>query len=94
MGRKKRAEGYILASLGIIPLMTACTEIGKETDSTYGSVIITLSDPIYDTRAVIPDEDAINDLNLIIFEDRSTEDIIWKYSVQTDQSIHKCSASL
>ena len=78
MGRNKRAEGYILASLGIIPLMTACTEVNKETDSTYGSVIITLSDPIYDTRAVIPDEDTINDMNLIIFEGRSTEDIIWK----------------
>ena len=78
MERKGRARCYILASAGILWCIASCTKINSETDSTHESVIITLSDPIFDTRAVIPDDEVINDLNLIITEGGNTEEIIWK----------------
>lgn len=82
MGRKGRAGCCILASAGILWCIASCTEIDRVTDGSYESVIITLSGPTFDTRAAIPDDEAINDLNLIIIEGESTEEIIWKENLK------------
>lgn len=87
MGRKGKTGCYILAA-GILWSIASCTKTERGTDSTYESVSITLCDPIFDTRATIPDEEAINDLNLIIIEGKSTEEIIWKEELEKSRE-HK-----
>lgn len=93
MGRKGRTGGFILASWGILSLLCACEEIDQDSDGLSESVIITLCSPIFDTKAYIPDEDSINDLNLIIIEGDKTEEIIWMEGLEKSGG-HKLEVSL
>lgn len=82
MGRKGRTGCFILASLCILSIIAGCTEIDGENGSLYESVNITLSTPVFDTKAWIPDEEAINDLNLIIIDNEKTEETIWREGLE------------
>lgn len=48
----------------------------KEMFSRKSTVVIEVPD--YGTKAVMPDENAVNDMNLITFRDGTAEDIIWR----------------
>ena len=43
--------------------------------------------PRYGTKATIPDEDAINDINLLIFENGEVEEIMWKDDLEGHATI-------
>ena len=93
MGRKGRTGSCILVSAGILWYSASCTKIDRETDDTNESVPITIYSPVFDTRAAIPDEEAVNDLNLIIIDGESTEEIIWKEDLVKSRE-HKFEARL
>lgn len=84
MDGKGRAGNIILTLCGIISLW-ACSEredtIPGESDARE-TVEVILECPGYETKAYIPDEDAVNDLNLIIFEDEVAEESIWRDNIR------------
>lgn len=74
MEGKGRARGYILA---LCMFMSGCAGKELHTDITE-DVHITLECPGYGTRASLPEEDVIRNLNILIFENGKVEETIWK----------------
>lgn len=62
-------------------VMTGCSNEERLTADDYVEISISLSCADTETRAFIPEEDRINDLNLIIFEDSKAEILIWEEKV-------------
>lgn len=62
-------------------VMTGCSNEERLTADDYVEIGISLSCADTETRAFIPEEDRINDLNLIIFEDSKAEVLIWEEKV-------------
>ena len=73
MDRKRRISGIILSAVAI--MATGCC-----TDNTgeKGIASISLTCSIPAVKAIIPQEDAINDINLVLFENGRAETAIWK----------------
>ena len=73
MDRKRRISGIILSAAAI--MATGCC-----TDNTgeKGIASISLTCSIPAVKAIIPQEDAINDINLVLFENGRAETAIWK----------------
>ena len=78
MGEKGRTTSIILALLGILSSLTSCIETAEDKEDIYGIIHLTLCKPEYKTRAFIPDEDKINDLNIVVIEGEKIEEIIWR----------------
>ena len=80
MGGKGRNTGKILTFLTVFAA-AACTEagdIGRQTkEEEYESVRIVLKGSAYRTKALIPDEEAVRDLNISVFEEDRIEESIW-----------------
>ncbi len=84
MGRKGRTTCFILALCSI----WACKEVTDiNADNCCETVCINLNGCGYDTKAVIPEEDVIRDLNIIIFEDGKVEETIWKSGLQESRNL-------
>ncbi|MBE6239221.1 MAG: DUF4906 domain-containing protein [Bacteroidales bacterium] len=74
MGRKGRIYGIILTSTA----MAGCMETEVMQDTEVINVTVSAVCPGFRTRAVIPEEDRINDINIIIFEDGKAETLFWQ----------------
>ncbi len=84
MERKRRAKGYILA---LCMFLSGCAD--RELHTVISEDIqITLECPGYDTRASLPEDNVIRDLNLLIFENGKTEEAIWKDGTDLNGSIN------
>ena len=85
MGRKGRISDIVLT---VCIFMTGgCISEKEEAFSTgYKDVRICVSQPGYVTKAIIPDEDIIKDLNIVIFEDDVKEGHIYRPSLDTDKA--------
>ena len=84
MDRKRRIPGYLLA---ILTCITGCV---KSEDLIYEEerkVSISIQCPSFRTKAEIPLEEKINDINLIIFEDGTAETIYWDENPDTEDEI-------
>ena len=82
MGRKGKTGRYILAIFMALP---GCT--GKEFTDIAQDVRITLECPGYATKASLPEEDVIRDLNILIFENGRIEESIWREEINGKESV-------
>lgn len=62
----------------MILFMCGCAQIEGSADVSDRRVRIVVGCPGYSTKAVIPDEDRVNDINILIFENGLMEEAIWK----------------
>ena len=84
MDRKRRTEGYILA-LSVIMALWACSKDPDQklpADCERCTTSIILKCPGYGTKAALPDEDKVNNLNIIIFQNGEAEETIWQESIK------------
>ncbi len=81
MERKGRTKACILGLLGIISLW-ACSKAEYPAYSDIETTSIILQCSGYGTKASVPDEDRINDMNIIIFKNGEIEETIWKDRIQ------------
>ena len=79
MGRKGIISGIIL---GICSILTGCSR--GQMDSTSGEMTLNIVCTSPQTKAQLPDEAKINDLNLILFENGKAEIAIWKDGLEAD----------
>ena len=56
----------------------ACAEIDDTALVNERVVRIVVECPRFASKAIIPDEDALNDINLIVFENGVAEESFWK----------------
>ena len=84
MDRKGRISGYLLILLTSI---TGCVESDDLICREDRKVSITIQCPSFRTKAEIPQEDKIKDINLIIFEDGRAETVYWDDDLDTDDEI-------
>lgn len=74
MDRKRRISGIILSAAAAVMAAGCSTEDTGEKG--IASISLTCSTPA--VKAIIPQEDAINDINLVLFENGRAETAIWK----------------
>ena len=74
MGGKGRIHGIILTCLA----MAGCMEEESLQEGAAINVTVSAVCPGFRTRAVIPEEDRINDMNIIILEDGKAETLFWQ----------------
>ena len=79
MGRKGSISGIIL---GICSILTGC--IRGQMDSSNGEMTLSIVCTSQQTKAQMPDDDRINDINLILFENGKAETAIWKDGLEAD----------
>ena len=79
MGRKRQVSGVIL---GICMILTGCSRGSMESNVGYTTLSMTCGSQ--KTKASIPDEDIINDINLLLFENGKAESFIWKDGLGAD----------
>ena len=79
MGRKRGIPSIIL---GICTILTGCGR--GQIDSTEGLTTLSITCASPQTRASIPEEDRINDMNLLLFENGKAESAIWKEGMNAD----------
>lgn len=79
MGRKRQVSGVIL---GICMILTGCSRASMESHVGYTTLSMTCGGQ--KTKASIPDEDIINDINLLLFENGKAESFIWKEGLGAD----------
>lgn len=79
MGRKRRISGIIL---GICAILTGCSR--GHLESTEGHTTLSMTCASAKTRASVPDEDIINDINIVLFENGKAESFIWKDGLGAD----------
>ena len=84
MDRKGRISGCLLT---ILTGITGCVESDDLICREDGKVSITIQCPSFRTKAELPQEDKINDINLIIFEDGRAETVYWDDDLDTDDEI-------
>ena len=84
MDRKRRISGCLLAMLTCI---TGCVESDELICEDERKVSISIQCPSFQTKAEIPQEDKINDINLIIFENGTAETIYWDEDPDTEEEI-------
>ena len=84
MDRKKRISGCLLALLTCI---TGCVESDELTCGEERKVSISIQRPSFRTKAEIPQEDRIKDINLIIFENGKAETVFWEDNPDTEDEI-------
>lgn len=74
MDRKRRISGIILSAAAAVMTAGCSTEATGEKDT--ASISLTCGTPA--VKAIIPQEDDINDINLVLFENGRAETAIWK----------------
>lgn len=79
MGRKRQISGIVLA---ICAMLAGCSR--SEMDTSLGRTTLIMECGSPETRASIPDEDTINDINLLLFENGKAETAIWKDGLGAD----------
>ena len=84
MDRKGRISGCLLT---ILTGITGCVESDELICREDGKVSITIQCPSFRTKAELPQEDKINDINLIIFEDGRAETVYWDVDLDTEDEI-------
>lgn len=78
MGRKRRLQDIILSMTLVSTLSLSCNQdVCTPAEGTQTSTTVSLEVPHYTTRSEAPEENAIKDVNLIIFENSSKEGHIW-----------------
>ncbi len=84
MDRKRRISGCLLAFLTGI---TGCVESGDLICEDERKVCISIQCPSFRTKAEIPQEDRIKDINLIIFENGTAETVFWDDNPDAEDEI-------
>ena len=84
MDRKRRISGCLLALLTCI---TGCVESDELICGEERKVSISIQRPSFRTKAEIPQEDRIKDINLIIFENGKAETVFWDDNPDTEDEI-------
>ena len=77
MEGKRRISGNILTVLTFIT-MTGCMKNAIAEEGVKINVTVSAVCPGFRTKASIPEEDRISDMNIIIFEDGKTETLFWQ----------------
>ena len=80
MERKGKSYHHILI-LWAISVLSACTDASDMGSLQEGMTTVHISCPGYETRAVIPDEERIHDLNLLFFADGELEEALWQTDI-------------
>lgn len=80
MGRKRRLSGTLLTT-AVSLIVCSCENEMTLNDERESVVTICLSHPSFYTKATIPDEDKVNDINLFIYEDGRKEMAFWKEDI-------------
>lgn len=80
MEGKGRTACHILTFLSILTI-NACTGNSLDNVGTLENTVIILKYPEYETKALFPNENCINDVNIVIFENGKIEEIIWKTGI-------------
>lgn len=89
MERKGRKTGNILTLLTVLSI-SACSDpehIVTGDDEKSVSVRIVLEGDRYTTKALMPEEDIIRDLNITVFEEGRPEENIWVGRIGNDDSL-------
>ena len=91
MGRKRRLSHFVLIPFAIMMIQACSRERMEAHDDMTGHVAISLRCTSSETRALIPEENMINDINLILFENGKAETVVWKDGIsasgRTDMEI-------
>ena len=81
MDRQGRISGGLLTLLACISAM-GCIDSYEPENKDESIVRISVQCPSFQTKAEIPEEDRIRDINLIIFEDGKAETVFWKSGLE------------
>lgn len=85
MGRKRRISDIVLTAC--ILISGGCISEKDGLDGTeHIDIRIDVSQPEYMTKAIIPDEDIIRSLNIVIFEEGVKEGHLYQPSLNTDKA--------
>ena len=71
----------------MILFMCGCAQIEGSADISDRRVRIVVGCPGYSTKAVIPDEDRVNDINILIFENGLMEEAIWREGIYGQEDL-------
>lgn len=79
MERNRHISGIFL---GVCIFFAACSQ--ESMDSTVGQATLSITCGIPESRTAVPDENIVNDINLILFENGKAESMVWKDCLQAD----------
>ena len=86
MDRKGRISGGLLTLLACISAM-GCIDSYEPENKDESIVRISVQCPSFQTKAEIPEEDRIRDINLIIFEDGKSENVFWESGLEESRAV-------
>ena len=84
MERKGKLSGTLLTIAAVI-ITYGCGKDVPSDDNGETVLTISLSHPSFHTKAAVPDEDKVNDINLLIYEEGKLEMAFWKEDISSSE---------